>query len=65
MRGTMLVCLAVVLLVVAILVMKNLGGGEAGRVDDTHSKQYIDRAQGAAEAVNSRIEDISRRANAD
>jgi len=57
MRGTLIIGLAIVLLIVAILVIKNMGNDNPG-VTETQAEKYTERAQSAADNANKRIQDI-------
>lgn len=60
MRGTMLVGLAVVLLIIGILVIKNMGGDNPGGIQESQTKEYIDKAKNAADDVDIRLKDIKK-----
>ena len=58
MRGAWIIALAVGLLIIAILVMKNMGVDNQGTVTQTQAKAYTDQAKSAADQVNKEIKDI-------
>ena len=62
MRGTLLVGLAVVLLVIGVLVIKNMGADDSNGIQKTETKAYIDKAQSAADGVNKRLTGIGKQA---
>jgi predicted metalloprotease len=55
MRGALIIGLAVVLLIIGILVMKNMGGDNPSGVTKTQAKQYTERAKSAADKTHARI----------
>ena len=59
MRGVLLVGLAVVLLIVGILVVKNMGGEDADGTAATQTEKVIDRAESAADAASEKIKALS------
>jgi hypothetical protein len=59
MRGALFIGLAVVLLIVGILVMKNMGVDNSSGDAQTQAKQYTERAESAAAKARERITDIS------
>lgn len=59
MRGIMIAGLAVVLLIVGILVIKNMGGGDSSGTADTQTQQVIERAESAAEKATEKIKGLS------
>ncbi len=61
MRGAFIIGLAVVLLIIGLLVMKNMGVDNSGGVTKTQSKEYMERAESAADNVKERIQDINKR----
>ena len=62
MRGAMLIGLAVVLLIIGILVIKNMGADKTGAAQQTQSKAYIDKAKSAADDASKRFKDIKKQA---
>jgi len=58
MRGALLIGLAVVLLIIGLLVMKNTGVDTTSGVQETQAKQYMEKATNAADDVDKRIKDI-------
>ena len=64
MRGAFIIGLAVVLLIIGLLVMKNMGVDNSSGVTETQGKKYIERAESAADNVKARIQDINKRVQA-
>ena len=64
MRGAMLIGLAVVLLIIGILSIKNMGADESGRVQESQSEAYIEKAQTATDDINKRLEGINKKVQA-
>ena len=64
MRGTMLVGLAVVLLIIGILVIKNMGADKPGGVQESQTKEYMEKAKTAAAYAAKRIKDIKKQTRA-
>jgi hypothetical protein len=64
MRGSLLIGLAVVLLIIGILVIKNMGADGPGGVQETQTKAYIEKANNAAEDVNKRLQGIKKQSQA-
>ena len=62
MRGAFIIGLAVVLLIIGLLVMKNMGVDNSSGVTETQGKKYIERAESAADNVKERLRDINKRA---
>ena len=60
MRGTMLIGLAVVLLIIGILVVKNMGADKPGGVQESQTKEYMEKAKTAAADVDKRLKDIKK-----
>ena len=60
MRGALLIGLAVVLLIIGFLVIKNTGVDTTSGVQDTQAKQYMEKATSAADDVDKRIQDIKK-----
>jgi hypothetical protein len=65
MRGSLLIGLAVVLLVIGILVIKNMGADKPGGVKESQSKEYINKAKNAADDVDKRLKGIKEQTHAD
>jgi hypothetical protein len=64
MRGTMLIGLAVVLLIIGILVVKNLGADKPGGIQESQTKEYMEKAKTAADDVGKRLKDIKKQMRA-
>lgn len=64
MRGAFIIGLLIVSLIVGLLVMKNMGSDSSSGVNKTQAKQYIEKAESAADDVNKRMNDISKRTKA-
>jgi hypothetical protein len=64
MRGTMLIGLAVVLLIIGILFIKNMGADKPGGVQKSQTEAYIDKAQTAADDMDKRVKDIQKKTRA-
>jgi uncharacterized protein (UPF0333 family) len=62
MRGTFIIGLLIVSLIVGLLVMKNMGSDSSSGVTKTQAKQYIEKAESAADDVSKKMNDISKRA---
>lgn len=60
MRGTMLIGLAVVLLIIGLLVIKNIGADKPGGVQESQTEAYMEKAKKAADDVDKRIKDIKK-----
>jgi hypothetical protein len=58
MRGALIIGLAVVLLIIGILVMKNMGVDNPGRVTETQAERYTEQAKSAADEATERFKDI-------
>ena len=58
MRGALIVGLAIVLLIIAILVMKNMGVDNPSAVTEKQAEKYTQQAKSAADSANQRINDI-------
>jgi ABC-type lipoprotein release transport system permease subunit len=58
MRGALIIGLAVVLLIVAILVIKNMGNENPDGITETQVEAYTEKAQSAADNANQRIQDL-------
>ena len=65
MRGTLLIGLAVVLLIIGILVIKNTGADKPGGVQESQSKEYMNKAKNAADDVDKRLKGIKKQTHAD
>ena len=63
MRGAFIIGLAVVLLIIGILVMKNMGVDSSSGITETQAKNYTERARNAADEATERIKDISEQAS--
>jgi len=63
MRGAFIIGLAVVLLVIGILVMKNMGVDSSSGVTETQAENYTERAKNAADEATERIKDIREQAS--
>jgi hypothetical protein len=55
MRGALIIGLAVVLLIIGMLVMKNMGVDNPSGVTKTQAKKFTERAKSAAGNANQRI----------
>lgn len=64
MRGAMLIGLAVVLLVIGILAVKNMGADRSGSVDESQAEEYIDKAQTTVDDMNKRLKDLKKKTRA-
>jgi len=62
MRGTMLIGLAVVLLIIGFLFVKNMGADKPGGVQKSQTKAYVDKAKTAADDANQRFKDLKKQA---
>ena len=63
MRGAMIIVMAVSLLVVGILVMKNMGVDRSPGVIETQTKQYTESAKSMADEANQRTNDLREKMN--
>jgi len=63
MRGAFIIGLAVVLLIIGILVMKNMGVDSSSGITETQAENYTERARNAADEATERINDISEQAS--
>jgi Na+-transporting methylmalonyl-CoA/oxaloacetate decarboxylase gamma subunit len=61
MRGTLLIGLTVVLLIIGILVMKNMGVDNSTGTTMTQAVKHTKRAESAADKANERINDLSKK----
>jgi len=64
MRGTLLIGLAVVLLIIGILVIKNMGADKPGGVQESQTKEYMNKAKNAADDVDKRLKGINKQTQA-
>ena len=64
MRGTLLIGLAVVLLVIGILAIKNMGADKPGGVQESQAKEYMNKANNAADDVDKRLNGIKKQTHA-
>ena len=64
MRGAMIIGLAVVLLIIGILVIKNMGADKTGAAQKTQTKAYMEKAKSAADDASKRFKDIKKQAQA-
>jgi hypothetical protein len=64
MRGALLIGLAVVLLVIGILVIKNTGADKSGGVQESQTKTYMNKAKTAADDVDKRLKGIKKQTQA-
>ena len=64
MRGTLLIGLAVVLLIIGILVVKNMGTDNPGGVQESQTKAYMEKANTAAADAAKRLKDIKKQTRA-
>jgi uncharacterized protein YxeA len=62
MRGALIIGLAVVLLIIGILVMKNMGVDNSSTVIKTQAEKYTQRAKSAADKTRARIKVIREQA---
>jgi hypothetical protein len=63
MRGTLLIGLAAVLLIIGVLVMKNMGADSSSGTQETKAEAYMEKARVAAEDVDKRLIDIKKSAD--
>jgi len=63
MRGALIIVMAVSLLVVGILVMKNMGVDRSTGVVETQTKQYTESAKSIADEADERTEDLRDKMN--
>ena len=64
MRGAMLIGLAVVLLIIGILALKNMGADQPGAVQESQSEAYLEKAKTAADGMNKRLKGIKQQTQA-
>jgi type VI protein secretion system component VasK len=62
MRGIFIVSLLIVSLIVGLLVIKNMGANNSEGVTKTQTKQYVQKAEGAADDLNKSLNNISKQA---
>ena len=58
MRGALIIVMAVSLLIVGILVMKNMGVDKSTGVIETQTKQFTESAKSFADEADKRTEDL-------
>jgi hypothetical protein len=58
MRSVLLVGLAVALLTVGILMVKNMGADSGGDVSETRTKQAMQRAEDAKDLANQKVQNM-------
>ena len=58
MRGALIIGLAVVLLIIGILVLKNMGVDNSSGVTEAQAEKYTERAKNTADKATERIKDI-------
>jgi hypothetical protein len=63
MRAIMIVGLLIVLLIVGILTMQNMGPGPGDTATETRARDYVDRAEDAAAAVEEKARGLAERLN--
>ncbi|MCP4625310.1 MAG: hypothetical protein GY850_17590 [bacterium] len=63
MRGALLIGLAVVLLIIGVLVMKDMGADSTSGIQETQAEAYMEKAKVAAEDVDKRFKDIKKSAD--
>jgi len=63
MRGVLIIVMAVSLLIVGILVMKNMGVDRTPAVIETQSKQYTESAKSIADEANEKTKNLSEKMN--
>ena len=64
MRGAMLTGLAVVLLIIGILAIKNMGADSSSGVEESQAEEYIDKAQTTVDDMNKRLKDLKKKTRA-
>jgi len=62
MRGALLVGLAVVLLIIGLLVMKNMGVDNPDAVGKTQAEERMEKAKNVAGDLDKRLKDIKKQA---
>ena len=63
MRGVLLIGLAIVLLIIGVLVMKDMGADSTSGIQETQAEAYMEKAKVAAEDVDKRFKDIKKSAD--
>jgi len=63
MRGALIIVMAVSLLIIGILVMKNMGVDRSTGVVETQTKQYTESAKSIADEADERTEDLRDKMN--
>jgi hypothetical protein len=63
MRGALIIVMAVSLLIVGILVMKNIGVDKSTGVIETQTKQYTERAKSLADEADQKTKDLREQTN--
>lgn len=63
MRGALIIVMAVSLLIVGILVMKNMGVDRSTGVAETQTKQVTEGAKNFADEANQRTDDLREKMN--
>jgi hypothetical protein len=61
MRGVLIFLVAIAMLVVGILLIKNLQTDPSESIDSERKTEIIDRAEDAADAAGQKIEEINQR----
>jgi uncharacterized protein YxeA len=62
-RGALIIVMAVSLLIVGILVMKNMGVDRSTGVVETQTKQHTESAKSIADEANKKTEDLREQMN--
>ena len=63
MRGALIIVMAVSLLIIGVLVMKNMGVDRSTGVVETQTKQYTESAKSIADEADERTEDLRDKMN--
>ena len=63
MRGALIIVMAISLLVVGILVIKNMGVDRSPAVTETQTKQYTDSAKSLADEADEKTKDLREQMN--
>ena len=63
MRGALIILMAVSLLIVGVLVMKNMGVDRSTGVVETQTKQYTESAKSLADEANEKTNDLRDKMN--
>ena len=63
MRGALIIVMAISLLVVGILVMKNMGVDRSPAVTETQTKQYTDSAKSLADEADEKTKELREQMN--